>query len=159
MAKQEKFEEKQLVYVFENVLTTGFSFRMPENKPETFEIVYSVTPLITSNIEQNKVFLRLKVNGSIQVENKEEKEQVIFIETLSIFKVDALIDHVKLQGNEHVFGPEYHTVMVVFMSLSLSTLRGILLEKLHGTIYANKMLPIFDPKVFFQKTDSEQVGS
>ncbi|MES2681055.1 MAG: hypothetical protein V4635_14270 [Bacteroidota bacterium] len=138
-----------VVYGIDRIITGKFSYEYPTKDPLTknFEVNYHFDPKINFNTKVNIVFIRLVVKGTIV----ETGNQVVFIDNIFGYKVENLKNYTKNENGVDVFIEEFQPYLVVFVSIAISTTRGILYEKLAGTIYETKVLPIVDPNVFFKK--------
>lgn len=138
-------------YLLDRLFVRRFSFE-PLTNPSirnNFQIDYSVSPHITTNKELDSVLIKLVVEGVLMG----TADRVILLESVLVFKLKDLKAIVKIENGISVFPENFHPLLVTFISISISTTRGILHEKLKGTVYQNKFLPIVDPNTFFKKID------
>jgi hypothetical protein len=148
--KQDTHQQKgeiRVRYRLERVITEKFSYELPKQKqPEGFEVNYNIEPLITSNVEQDKLFVKLKVKGIL----KSSQEQILSAESVFVFNIQNLKQYLTAKKGEDLFQPAFQPHMADFLGISISTLRGILIEKLSGTSLGRKFIPVVNPNSFFQ---------
>lgn len=137
-------------YGIDRIETAKFFYEYPSieiiNKP--FEVNFTYQPSMSFSVDQNLIFIQLIIKGNIL----ESGNQVIFIDNVFGFKVENLKQYTTQKDGQGKLIDEFESYLIVFVSISISTTRGILLEKLSGTVYHGKVLPIIDPSVFFKKS-------
>ena len=122
--------------------------------------------LLKSQINQPAAnFIATEFKFNINIETKVDPVQkLIFIITTAEVKADDNLELLGVISSACIFGidnfdevfnkisdDKYHTpddVMLVFISISLSTLRGIMFEQFRGTYLHTAFLPVIDPKQF-----------
>lgn len=115
-------EKKPLVQFQSN-----FNFQVLEDT-EKISCLIDVKILI---LETEEVFAELKVEN--------------------IFEIKPFTDIIKPNSNKNGFNiPD--AILINLVSISISTVRGILSEKLKGTIVQNEIFPLIDPLSIFKKT-------
>ncbi len=159
LKKNKKEEPIVFQYMLDRMVQFSFSYSLPSKRPESFNISYNVNPLITTNVSSDTVSIRIKLIGEIHGVNNglPFKEDGIFLDNLFVFKVKDLKNHVVTQEDgTDVFQEKYQPMLLTFVTISISSIRGILYEKLRGTIFHDKILPIIDPNVFFKKIEKNE---
>ena len=82
----------------------------------------------------------------------ETKEEVLSIETLFFYKAENLNNYItedKEKGWK--FKDKRHLgLLTTLIGISISTMRGIMIEKSKGTLLDGKMLPIINPNTFIK---------
>jgi hypothetical protein len=151
MAKpQESLENKKLAFSFVSGMVGKFRFDTPTKLAslDDFNVSYHIAPVITSSVEREFIYIRLTVSGKI----KETEEDILSIDALFTFRIPGLIDFVTIKDPKtkdwDFKVPTNRNIILSMINVSVSTMRGILLEKLRGTILHSKPLPLINPKVF-----------
>lgn len=141
------------VYSFENTSTFGFSYKLPSKKPDSFEISYNIETDITTNIPAEFINVRLKFKGTLVgiSDGTTINEDVIFADTYFTFKLVNLKEYIIHEDETDMFNEMHQPLLATLIGIGISTSRGILIEKLKGTLYHSKMLPIINPNTFFKK--------
>lgn len=147
MAKKIVNKKTSYTYSLERVITGKFSYELPRKRPESFEVSYTVTPIITSNTDIDKVFIRLNVIGTLVNTN----DQIVSIETLFVFHIKDLKKYVTIEKEGNIFPVEHRPLLFNLINISISTVRGILIEKLNGTVLSSKIVPIINPYTFYKE--------
>ncbi|MBK9284061.1 MAG: hypothetical protein IPM51_07035 [Sphingobacteriaceae bacterium] len=128
-----------------------FSFIEPKQRfdnSKTDFCEYKVYPKITFNTKKSEILIVLIFFGFI----KETSEKNLDGEALFIFKVEEL-ERLVYSENEILkfINPNDHNLVLSLISISYSTLRGILFEKLKGTLYSGTLLEIINPQKLFEQ--------
>ena len=141
-------KESSVEYLLDKITTIKFGFE-PINDAElrkNYLLDYNILPSISRSTVSDHILIRLIVEGII----KQNGVKVISLEVLFEFKINNGIDLLLPNGkNKNYPFTEIPQTLITFLSITLSTTRGILLEKLKGTIYHHKFIPVMDPKLFF----------
>lgn len=138
-------------YGLHNVSIQKFSFEGitdPELRKK-FSLEYDISPRIATSQNTEHIAIALNIKGRI----KETSNVVIGIDLLFEYRVKDLHSYVKLDNGKTIFPKDFHNTLITFVSIAISTSRGILMEKLKGTIYQTKFVPTVDPNVFFKKKE------
>lgn len=140
-------------YSLKLIQTNNFSFRTPkENIDEKGEIAYTLTPLIKYDLKNS--FIIVVITAKIYIKGKEEI--LSDSETVFVYNIVNLKDYMETneETNISLYKDKKHEALnLTLVGMSISTLRGILFEKLQGTILENQPLPIMDTRIFFPQTD------
>ncbi len=89
---------------------------------------------------------------SVEVRSDNKPEIHASISTACIYGVDNFDEVFKKVSEDKFDTPDQ--IMFTLISISLSTLRGILYEQFRGTYLHQAYLPIMDPKLFKANPDS-----
>lgn len=158
MAKKNTRKTPPLKYGLHAILTTKFEYCLAKNKfnKDSQDLInYHVTPRISFDAEQETVIISMQVEAVI----KETSEQMMFIETNFVFRIIDFKKHVvkKIENGKKLMkfkDQKNEGLFKVLMSVSYSTMRGIVLEKSQGTILEKVYLPIVDPNLLFKITQT-----
>jgi hypothetical protein len=85
----------------------------------------------------------------VEVIYDEDKSTHASIKVNFTFEIDNFTDFIAGEGFD--FPDQFIVTMV---SISISTLRGIMYSQFRGTFLNNTILPIIDPKSFLKKTEA-----
>ncbi len=127
---------------------------------------YSQYDLEQDFVKEHTPLVEFQTNIAFNVFEKEEKlgclvtVKIIIIETKEIFAELKVENIFELKPFENIINSKTEgkykipdTILQSIASLSISTVRGILSEKLKGTIVQNEVYPLIDPSLFFKKKD------
>jgi len=139
-------------YGLENISTHKFTFNNPQLEFDisSFQINYKITPEIRSNVLTDRLFISLTIEAII----KETEEKISEIMTVFTYQIKNFKDFVTIEPNTEnwdFIDKKHIGLIVTLIGTSISTTRGILLEKTNGTILQNKPMPIINPSVFLEK--------
>jgi hypothetical protein len=159
-SKKNSPETVEFSYFLEKMLVTAFSYKLPSKKPDSFEINYTINPIITSSVELETVYIRIKLIGQLLGihNNVALSEEVVTLETLFMYKIKELKNYIITKDDKDVFDEKYQPILAMLTGIGVSTTRGILYEKVHGTLYDDKILPVIDPNIFFKKIDKHNLS-
>ncbi|MFH1321485.1 MAG: hypothetical protein ABII90_12650 [Bacteroidota bacterium] len=139
---------KSIQFRLLKVKTTDFKLSHPRKKYDAKKeatVKFSVEPLINAIIQNDgKYILGIRIHCSI-IETGE-----LFCEITTQFKF--LIINFKKQLTKTQGGYYADIGLVsILLAISLSTTRGILIEKSYNTILQKECLPIMNPSAFFSE--------
>jgi hypothetical protein len=92
---------------------------------------------------------QFNVIPDVEVIYDENKSKHSLIKVNFTFEIDNFTDFIA--GESFDFPDQFIVTMV---SISISTLRGIMYSQFRGTFLNNTILPIIDPKSFLKKTEA-----
>jgi hypothetical protein len=99
---------------------------------------------LESRIDPSQKLIFVVTTADVRSDNK--PEQLAVVSAVCIFGIDNFEDIVKIRtDNQFEVNDE---IMLILISISLSTLRGIMFEQFRGTFLHTAVLPIIDPKQF-----------
>jgi hypothetical protein len=101
-----------------------------------------MTPRIGANPQEGIVI----IDWIIKISVFETKEQVASINTEFRFEVEELDKFVKQESGEFNLNTQF---LKILTGVSLSTMRGIILEKCSGSLIIKEVMPIVNPDIFF----------
>lgn len=147
--------EKQLLdtihYRLAKIVTPIFTCHSLKVAYETFEIEYVVEPEFKTRKDDNWLDLEICIKGYLITTYDGEKirTRVLHLELIFVYEVNDLHRYVKNQRGKMEFKKKHKPVFYNLLRHSLSTSTGVLHERLRGTPYHDKLLPIVEPEVFF----------
>lgn len=80
------------------------------------------------------------------VKSDNKSELLGIVSSACIFGIDNFDDVFKKMGDEKIDVPD--EIMHILISISISTMRGVMFEQFRGTYLHSAVLPIVDPKQF-----------
>ncbi len=149
--KKESDENKMIKYGLKEIQTIKYSFINPVKKitNELVEFNFNILPTIKYLVEKDFILVTMNVNVLI----KETQEEILIAETVFIYHALDLknfLIHIK-DGNTWSFKDQKNEgLLIALISVSLSTMRGIIFEKSQGTILGNSPMPIMNPSQFLK---------
>ena len=131
------------------IRTRRFSIK---NSPDTpFDLKkaplfnFNMSPKISFNFEKDTILINWTVTTTVV----QTKEELMSILTDFEFEVKDLKTHVKPDNSINA------QFLRILTGISISTMRGIILEKVSNSILAKEAMPIIDPAVFFKDENKD----
>lgn len=147
----------KIEYKLTGIFTSKFNFNNPVKsfiaKPGISN--YNIDPKVGCNIDTNQFFVILNISSKIV----ETDETFFNSSTTFLFEMNNLKDIIEKNENNLVIfkhKEQEERTLLSLISISYSTMRGIILEKGSGTILQTEILPIIDPNVFIKKKELEK---
>ena len=122
------------------ILKTQINTAQPEFKANEFQF----TIHLETKIEPADKLILIGVNADIKADNK--PELLGSFGAACSFEIENFAE-IFFKTSENAYNIP-NDVIVTLISLSISTLRGIMFDQLRGTYLHNAFLPILDPKEF-----------
>lgn len=122
------------------LLKTQINAPVLDFAPKEFQFDLS----LESRIESTQKLIMVAVTADVRSDNKTEK--LATVSSVCIFGIENFDQIVKISPENHFETSD--EVMFVLISISFSTLRGIMFEQFRGTYLHTAILPIIDPKQF-----------
>ena len=149
--KQNKLEKNKIMYGLKSIRVNSFSIETPkqkvnENEPVLYD--FNVIPEIKYNLAENLILVALQ--GTVKI--KQTSEKVLEINVAFIFAAKDLNSFI-LQNEKGIWDfkdKKDEGLIITLLSISLSTLRGIIYEKTRGTIMDSVVMPVMDPSTFIK---------
>lgn len=131
MTMQFKLKGIELLKTVLNQPVLGFS-------PTEFQFDISVE----NRVDPSQKLIFVIITADVRADNK--PEQLAAISTACIFGIENFEELIKIKpDNQAEIKDE---IMLVLVSISLSTLRGIMFDQFRGTYLHTAILPVIDPK-------------
>ena len=130
-----------VTFKLSNIRTEHFFIRDPQKKFNSKKEVivnYNINCTIPNQLLNNCVIVILRISANII----ETEERICEIVTGFRYEIHSINNKPIVEFEELDISEE---IITTFVSISISTIRGILLEKTKGTILHKQMLPIIDP--------------
>jgi len=112
-----------------------------QNNPSLID--YNLNFALPNKIEDNRVSIICKIEALI----KETLERIGEIQTEFKFEIDSINDK-PIKSSEKIGIPQ--DIITTFVSITISTMRGIMIEKFRGTLLQHQLLPVINPTVITQ---------
>jgi hypothetical protein len=112
-----------------------------ENKTSIATDKYQFTSNISTQIDAEKKLISVEIRSVLSGNSEEVKGQLATVESVIDFNV-VNIEEILINSEQGTLLPDQ--VMAQFLSISFSTLRGMLAIKLEGSLYSNAIFPIID---------------
>ena len=106
---------------------------------------FNMSPKISFNFEKDTILINWTVTTTVV----QTKEELMSILTDFEFEVKDLKTYVKPDNNINAH------FLKILTGISISTMRGIILEKVSNSILANEAMPIINPAVFFKDENKD----
>lgn len=150
-------EEKRLIkYSLKAIEDIKFNFQQPKTtvkEGEPIKVNYTITPKIKFSVKESVILVKINIIGTVSNTN----ETILDTENLFVFGIENLNEYLiyNEKTKEYKFAtPQDEGILVTFVSISISTMRGIIFSKTTGTILQINPVPIVNPSSFFKnKTD------
>jgi hypothetical protein len=154
--KKEINENKVINYGLKEIQTIKYNFNSPEKKitNQTIEFNFNILPTIKYLTEKDYILVTINVSVVI----KETEEEILNTETVFVYHAIDLKDFLVLKKDENTWSfkdSKNEGLLVTLISVSLSTMRGIIFEKAQGTILANSPIPIMNPSQFVKSSTTK----
>ncbi len=149
--KQAAINKNKIMYGLKSIRVNSFSIETPKKKVSEKEPVlydFNVVPEIKYNIGENLILVGLQ--GTVTI--KETSEKVLEINVAFIYAAKDLGSFV-VQNENGIWDfkdKKDEGLIITLLSISLSTLRGIIYEKTRGTIMDSVVMPVMDPSTFIK---------
>lgn len=149
----DKKENTPLIsYSLSAIQTNRFNFSSPKiNIPfDEVNVDYNITPIIKYNIKDDLILVGVNVKAKISG----AEENILDAESTFIYHAKDLktfMEPLEDTNTWKFLDAKHEGLLVAILGISISTLRGILYEKLRGTILELKLIPIVNPSTFFKK--------
>ncbi|MBN8692611.1 MAG: hypothetical protein J0L69_05410 [Bacteroidetes bacterium] len=147
-------EEKKLIkYSLKAIEDIKFNFQQPKipvKEGELVKVNYTITPNVKFSVKESIILVRINVIGTVSNTN----ETVLDTENLFVFGIENLNEYLETneKSKEYKFkNPNDEGILITFVSISTSTMRGIIFSKTTGTLLQINPLPIVNPSGFFKK--------
>lgn len=148
-------EKKALEYTLLNMLTTKYEFVLSKENLDTPDAIdYNIDPKVGFNVKDSLVFVTVTITAS----SKATRDKVMLIETIFTFSIKDLESFLEKDPRTDNKSWKFKDnkdegILLTFISIAYSTMRGIVLEKSKGTILERHFLPIVDPRIFIKKQE------
>lgn len=151
MAKKKIEGQKLIKYNIKTIQTNYFNFSMPKVAfdPKNYNSLYNINPTFKYNLKENLIIIHIQVKGFL----KETNEMLLDTQTAFVYNVENLKDHLE-ETPEKKFkfkDPKDEGLLVTLIGISVSTTRGIVLEKLRGSVLDGRVIPVVNPSLFLAK--------
>jgi hypothetical protein len=130
-----------------SVLTDSFYINKPKSLhsiKDGTDFEFTITPLFGFNFEKGEV----KTTIDVRTKFKETKEEVSSLVINFIFQLENLKDFIEGEISEGFKVKD--SLLKLLIGTSVSTARGVLIEKYAGTYLQRTILPIIDVNTFFK---------
>lgn len=135
-------ESKTIQYRLVNIDVSEFFLSNPKNKFSTKEsnlVGYDFSANIAYNLELDHLIMSIGVRAKIN-----ETDEFIMNSIISfVYHVKNLSDSIKTDGKTKSIE---NKILELFLSISISTTRGIIFEKTRGSILQAEIIPIVNPQ-------------
>ena len=141
----EMIQTKQFSFTLASIDELRFSFSAldaigSDQKPlDTFGVTTNIR--YDWNIENDSIGIVL----DFMFQKPEDNLEVLRFESRINFVVKDIKSHIEIRDPKADFDMD-ETLETSLVSISISTIRGILFEKTRGTVFHNHLLPLMDPK-------------
>lgn len=141
-------------YALKEITTNRFSLKLPSKDidPEKvieLEIKHNLSPIIKYKVDNDLIIIILKVSTFIQ----ETDEVVMEAETAFVYhalNLKEYLEHDKEKNAWKFLDVRNEALLLTLIGISLSTMRGILHERVRGTILESAPIPILNPANFLK---------
>lgn len=139
----------KITMVDANCLEFSLTNKTPINKLSGYNFDYRAQT--KANVENNLIFIELIVGISGRGVDKEKEEDVKVgsFEFAFAYRVDNLDEMIQVEDTHKRLDKTLHMSL---LGITLSTTRGIILEKTANTILDKAYLPIVNPATLFDPT-------
>jgi hypothetical protein len=137
---KEEMMEKEITFQIKTIELLNFEMNYPDNQlPEQTTFHFNI------NLEQrinpeNKLIV---VVTTVNVMHQDKKTKLASLKASCIFEITNIDDFFN-QDTKQIALPE--NAVIMFNSISISTVRGIMFTQFKGTFLHNAVLPVIDPK-------------
>lgn len=146
-------EDLTFNFKLDKIVVESYSFRNPTQEFNAIDkgfLGFHFSFHFGINQESSIIVIKVNTKGSV----KETEEELLNSIVSFIFQVKELDSLVVIEeGQEKMSLP--NEVLEVLVSISISTLSGILFEKNKGTIIQNEIIPVADPKAIISGLEKE----
>ena len=137
-------------FAIQGIFVNNFHIRIPKITYDVrkCEITYNVSPLIKYKIQDDLALIKSELKGDIHETNEIILEAEVAF-TSKVHDLNKLMTEVDKDKWDFI-DQKNKGILTSLLSVSLSTLRGIVFERVKGTIMDGKFIPVVNPNIFFK---------